>query len=221
MSTGQSERRRDTRFDDLVLVVEVEPGPTFRIVEVGGRPVAVGVVTPAVAMGRTLGPLGASASTIAHLRSAWETGRPERFVADRPEGRFDVYISPLTGASGEDRLLVHLAAPADEVGDGDDAPRRIESGELVIDLDRREVTLRGQTIDLTRLELDLLAHLAERPGIVVTRDELFNAVWGSAAEWRVPATVTEHVRRVRLKLGDPRWIESVRGIGYRFDGPPG
>lgn len=214
MTTGQGEDERDTRYDDLVLVVEVEPGPTFRIVEVGGRPVARGDVTPSEATGLTLGPMETTARTLDHLRQAWETGKPHRYVAERPEGRFDVYISPLSGASGEDRMLVHLAAHIEGIG------RRIESGDLVIDLDRREVSLRGQTIDLTRLELDLLAHLAERPGVVVAREELLHAVWQSSAEWQTAATVTEHVRRVRLKLGDARWIESVRGIGYRFDGPP-
>lgn len=216
MATGQGEGDRDTRYDDLVLVVQVEPGPTFRVVEVGGQPVARGDVTPSEANGVTLGPMATTARTLEHLRQAWETGRPHRYVADRPEGRFDVYISPLTGANGDHRLLVHLAAHVDGLGE-----RRIESGELVIDLERREVRLGGRIVDLTRLELDLLAHLAERPGVVVARDELLHAVWQSSAEWQTAATVTEHVRRVRLKLGDPRWIESVRGIGYRFDGPPG
>ena len=217
MTTGQSEGARDTtRYDDLVLVVEVEPGPTFRIVEVGGRPVALGDVDPGAATGLTLNPLDTTARTLEHLRRAWETGKPHRFVADRPEGRFDVYISPLSGdrGRGHDRLLVHLSAHVDGSG------HRIEAGDLAIDLDRREVTLGGQHVDLTRLELDLLAHLADRPGVVVARDELLHAVWQSSAEWQTAATVTEHVRRVRLKLGDPRWIESVRGIGYRFDGPP-
>lgn len=102
----------------------------------------------------------------------------------------------------------------------DDNHGVIESGPLVIDLDRREVTLRGEPLELTRLELDLLAHLAERPGVVVDRDELLRSVWRSSATWQTAATVTEHVRRVRLKLGDARWIDSVRGIGYRFGGPP-
>jgi len=97
---------------------------------------------------------------------------------------------------------------------------RVDAGPLAIDLDRRTATLRDAPLDLTRLEFDLLVHLAERPGIVVPRDDLLHAVWQSSAEWQATATVTEHVRRVRLKLGDPRWIDSVRGVGYRFDGPP-
>ena len=97
---------------------------------------------------------------------------------------------------------------------------RIQVGPLVIDLERREASLDGVELELTRRELDLLAHLAARPGVVVGRDELLHGVWQSSAEWQTAATVTEHVRRVRLKLGDPRWIESLRGIGYRFNGPP-
>lgn len=98
---------------------------------------------------------------------------------------------------------------------------RIESGPLVIDLDRREATMGERPLELTRRELDLLAYLAERSGTVLDRDELLRAVWQSSAEWQTAATVTEHVRRLRLKLGDPAWIESVRGIGYRFGGPSG
>ena len=98
---------------------------------------------------------------------------------------------------------------------------RIEEGPLSIDLDRRSVTLDGDTVDLTRRELDVLAHLAERRGLVVSREDLLNAVWRSSADWQTASTVTEHVRRIRLKLGDPRWIENVRGIGYRFIVPHG
>jgi DNA-binding response OmpR family regulator len=104
--------------------------------------------------------------------------------------------------------------------DRTDTGNRIEIGPLGIDLERREAWLDGVALELTRRELDLLAHLAERRGVVVGRDELLEAVWQSSAEWQTSATVTEHVRRVRLKLGDPRWIESLRGVGYRFNGPP-
>jgi DNA-binding response OmpR family regulator len=97
-----------------------------------------------------------------------------------------------------------------------DARSLIEHAGLSIDIGRRAVTLDGVAIDLTRRELDLLAHLADRPGTVVTREELLGAVWQSSAAWQGASTVTEHVRRIRVKLGDASWIESVRGIGYRF-----
>ena len=95
----------------------------------------------------------------------------------------------------------------------------IQHDGLAIDPVHRRATIDGVPVDLTRRELDVLAYLAARPGAVVTRDELLAEVWCSSAEWQSPATVTEHVRRIRSKLGDDRWIANVRGIGYRFEVP--
>jgi DNA-binding response OmpR family regulator len=141
----------------------------------------------------------------------------------------------LTGRHGEDSMIKGLQTGADDYLTKPFSPRelvarievvvrraspaassRIECGSLVIDLDRREASVDGNPVELTRRELDLLAHLALRPGRVVSRDELLTAVWQSSAEWQTSSTVTEHVRRIRLKLGDAAWIESVRGVGYRF-----
>ena len=62
---------------------------------------------------------------------------------------------------------------------------------------------------------------AASPRRVFSRVELLEEVWGSSGEWQSPATVTEHVRRLRLKLeadrDRPRWIRTVRGVGYRFE----
>lgn len=92
---------------------------------------------------------------------------------------------------------------------------------LVIDRGAREVTLEGRRVDLTKREFDLLAFLAAHPRRVFSRQELLSEVWDSSEDWQVPATVTEHVRRVRLKLEpdptNPRWIHNVRGVGYRFE----
>jgi DNA-binding response OmpR family regulator len=91
---------------------------------------------------------------------------------------------------------------------------------LVIDRGAREVTVDGRRVDLTKREFDLLAFLATHPRRVFSRQELLSEVWGSSEDWQVPATVTEHVRRVRLKLEtdptNPKWIHNVRGVGYRF-----
>ena len=91
---------------------------------------------------------------------------------------------------------------------------------LVIDRGAREVTVDGRKVDLTKREFDLLAFLAAHPRRVFSRQELLSEVWGSSEDWQVPATVTEHVRRVRLKLEtdptNPKWIHNVRGVGYRF-----
>ena len=96
----------------------------------------------------------------------------------------------------------------------------LDLGGLVIDHGTRTVTLGGQEITMTRKEFDLLAFLATSPGRVFTREELLERVWGSTSRWQGCSTVTEHVRRVRLKIEtdpeSPRWITTVRGIGYRF-----
>ncbi len=92
---------------------------------------------------------------------------------------------------------------------------------LLIDLDRREALVRGRSVRLTVREFELLVFLARSPGRVYSREELLREVWESNSEWQDGATVTEHVRRLRLKLeddpGKPRWILNVRGHGYVFE----
>jgi len=99
--------------------------------------------------------------------------------------------------------------------------RELRFDDLEIDLDAREVVARGTTVELTAREFDLLAHFAAHPRKAFTREDLLRAVWHSSAEWQDAATVTEHVRRIRLKVeGDarrPRWVRTVRGVGYRFE----
>jgi len=98
---------------------------------------------------------------------------------------------------------------------------RMEFGPLEIRLAEREVVLAGRTIETTAKEFDLLAKLASHPRRVFSRAELLEEVWGSSRDWQDPATVTEHVRRVRRKIENdpeqPRWLQTVRGVGYRFE----
>lgn len=95
----------------------------------------------------------------------------------------------------------------------------LDFGVLRIEPDRREVRLDGSLIQLRAKEYDLLTQLARRPGIVFTREQLLQNVWG----YDFPGdsgTIDVHVRRLRAKLGDdssnPRFIETVWGVGYRF-----
>jgi DNA-binding response OmpR family regulator len=94
-------------------------------------------------------------------------------------------------------------------------------GRLVIDPRTREVTIDGKVVDTTAKEFDLLAFLAGSPRQVFTRDQVLEHVWDSRTDWQDPATVTEHVRRLRKKIEDdpdnPQWLKTVRGVGYRFD----
>ncbi|MBW3615930.1 MAG: response regulator transcription factor [Actinobacteria bacterium] len=103
------------------------------------------------------------------------------------------------------------------------AAQVLEFGPLVIHLAEREVHLAGNLVETTPKEFDLLAYLAGSPRTVFSRQQLLDAVWGSSTEWQDPATVTEHVRRLRKKLEadpeNPVWLRTVRGVGYRFDPP--
>jgi DNA-binding response OmpR family regulator len=99
----------------------------------------------------------------------------------------------------------------------------LDHGELVIDQGTRKVMVRGVEVAMTRKEFDLLAFLASAPGRVFSREDLLERVWGSNGRWQGRSTVTEHIRRVRLKIEtdpeNPRWITTIRGIGYRFTAP--
>jgi two-component system response regulator ResD len=102
----------------------------------------------------------------------------------------------------------------------DDDPPVLVAGDLEIDLRRREARKGGAPVRLTRKEFDLLAHMAARPGITLTRTQLLDDVWDFA--WDGDAsTVTVHVRRLREKIeerpSDPAHLLTVWGVGYRFE----
>ncbi len=91
---------------------------------------------------------------------------------------------------------------------------------LEVDTARREVRRDGEIVKVTRKEFDLLAYLAARPGVTLTREELLDDVWDFAWDGDA-ATVTVHVRRLREKIeddpSDPKRLLTVWGIGYRLE----
>ena len=95
----------------------------------------------------------------------------------------------------------------------------ITAGDLVIDAAKRKVALKGEPVALTAKEFDLLHHFARHPGRVYTRSELLSVVWGYGYEG-YEHTVNSHINRLRAKIEDdpaaPRYILSVRGVGYKF-----
>ena len=97
---------------------------------------------------------------------------------------------------------------------------RLCVGALTLTPQTREVKVHGERIDLTVKEFELLLYLARRAGETVTRGMLLRDVWGYASEEDPSRTVDSHVKTLRVKLGDtagePRFIRTVRGTGYRL-----
>jgi two-component system alkaline phosphatase synthesis response regulator PhoP len=97
------------------------------------------------------------------------------------------------------------------------ASERIETGDLVLDLVRRRVTVAGRAVTLTPTEFDLLATLAREPGRVWTRSQLLDAVHGFSLETYERA-IDGHIRNLRRKLESdeaaPRYVRTVHGVGY-------
>lgn len=95
----------------------------------------------------------------------------------------------------------------------------IRSGDLEIYVDKHRVYVKGKEIALTNREFELLVFLAKHPGLVFSRDRLFERVWGLDAEGDT-ATVMVHINRIREKIepdpAKPIYIETVWGAGYRF-----
>jgi DNA-binding response OmpR family regulator len=131
---------------------------------------------------------------------------------------------------GADDYVVKPFSPGELAARIDSVLRRTRTAEsrsviefegLTLDLATREVIMGGLTITTTAREFDLLAFLASSPRQVFSRQQLLAQVWGSSSEWQDPDTVTEHVRRIRRRIeanpDQPRWIKTVRGVGYRFE----
>jgi DNA-binding response OmpR family regulator len=140
-------------------------------------------------------------------------------------GADDYVVKPFSGREVASRIRAVLrrtgaaAMPAAASG-----PLRI--GALEIDVAARRTFLGGAELDLSRKEFDLLVALARRAGTVVTREDLMAEVWDE--NWfGSTKTLDVHIGWLRRKLADdptaPRWLHTVRGVGFRFaapDGPP-
>ncbi|MFF7901628.1 response regulator transcription factor [Streptomyces sp. NPDC007920] len=91
-------------------------------------------------------------------------------------------------------------------------------GAVLIELPTRQVSVDGAVVQLTRKEFDLLALLAQRPGVVFRREQIISEVWQTSWEG-TGRTLEVHVASLRSKLHTPALIETVRGVGYRLVAP--
>jgi two-component system, OmpR family, response regulator RegX3 len=98
-------------------------------------------------------------------------------------------------------------------GRASDGPVRV--GELELDERGRRIAMRGEDIELTPKEFDLLAALARDPGAVVSRQRLLEDVWNTSWSGSTK-TIDVHVAALRRKLGEPELIETIRGVGFRL-----
>jgi DNA-binding response OmpR family regulator len=134
-------------------------------------------------------------------------------------GADDYVTKPFSAAELVARIRAVLRRAADEPEGGDSV---LEVGDVVLDLDKRLVTRGSEQVDLTVKEFDLLRLLLESAGKVVRREQLIADVWDT--NWfGSTKTLDVHVSSLRRKLGDdpsdPRYIHTVRGIGFRFASP--
>ena len=164
-------------------------------------------------------------------------------VCRRIRGDWEIPVIMLTALNQEEDRIDGLEAGADDYLTKPFSPRElvlrvqsvlrrstapavpaglVSAGDFALDAQAHEVRLRGEPLVLTAREFDLLAHLIGRPHTVLSREDLLRSVWGW--EFGDLSTVTVHVRRLREKIeadpAQPRLLNTVWGVGYRFDPVP-
>jgi two-component system, OmpR family, response regulator RegX3 len=138
-------------------------------------------------------------------------------------GADDYVVKPFSGAEVIARIRAILRrSAAPPAADEPVPPGPITVGELEVDIAARRAHLNGSELQLSRKEFDLLAELIRHAGRVVTREQLMDRVWDE--NWfGSTKTLDVHVRWLRQKLGDdpaqPRYLHTVRGVGFRFTAP--
>jgi two-component system, OmpR family, response regulator RegX3 len=136
-------------------------------------------------------------------------------------GADDYIVKPFSAREVAARIRAVLRR-ADEAPKQSAPEEALEAGELTLDPNKRTATLDGKELDLTRREFELLQLLLSEAGTVITRERLIDEVWDT--NWfGSTKTLDVHVSSLRRKLGDdsadPRYIHTVRGVGFRFAAP--
>jgi DNA-binding response OmpR family regulator len=196
---GEALQQVDNREPDLVLLDVVMP-------QVDGIDLLAEIRSRSAVPVIMLTALGDEADRILGLRS----------------GADDYMVKPFSPGELSARIESVLRRSQRPVNSGHGGSNdTLKFGDLEIDPRTRDVKVSGKLVALTAREFDLLSFLAASPRQVFDRQQLLTQVWQSSADWQDPATVTEHVRRIRRKIESdpdrPRWVKTVRGVGYRFE----
>jgi two-component system response regulator RegX3 len=137
-------------------------------------------------------------------------------------GADDYLVKPF----GYQELEAHVRAMLRRVqlDGGHERPQRLVAGDIVLDLNAHLVTRRGEEVSLRQKEYEILTLLMTNMGAVITRERLFDEVWGT--DWLGDTrTLDVHMSWLRAKLEDdpthPLYLQTVRGVGYRFTTPEG
>ncbi|MFF3291900.1 response regulator transcription factor [Streptomyces sp. NPDC003023] len=137
-------------------------------------------------------------------------------------GADDYVVKPYD--TGELLARIHAVSrrttSGEDAGSSSSADDALRLGPVVIELPTRRVSVNGEVVQLTRKEFDLLALLAQRPGVVFRREQIISEVWRTSWEG-TGRTLEVHVASLRSKLRMPALIETVRGVGYRLVTPAG
>jgi DNA-binding response OmpR family regulator len=135
-------------------------------------------------------------------------------------GADDYVVKPYSLRELVSRIRAHLRRAYGELA-ADPTGERLRFGDVEVDEERLQVTRGGRAVNLTPTEFRLLRYLVSNPGRPFGRGELIEAVWGYASDIGSDRTVDVHVRHLREKLeddpSDPRWLVTVRGVGYKFE----
>ena len=129
-------------------------------------------------------------------------------------GADDYVVKPY----GLRELIARIRAVMRRAAASGDSSGPLRVGELEVDERARRATLDGRGLELTPKEFELLAALARDPGAAVSRQRLLAEIW-QTSWYGSSKTIDVHVAALRRKLGDPGWIETVRGVGFRLRVP--
>jgi len=197
-------------------VVEAADGPTGLAAALDGAPdlVLLDIMLPGMDGGQVCRSIRERSVVPVIMLTARDTDMDK--VAMLGVGADDYVVKPFSPPE----LVARARALLRRASGALSAPvARTSTGALVVDASTREVRVDGTPVELTAKEFDLLAAMAAEPGVVFTRGQLLQRAWGFS-DFVEERGVDVHIRHLREKLGDdavtPRFLETVRGVGYRI-----